>query len=74
MKYVTKIKLAAIHQWCDAQDKSTEFMIASMIAMCKMDHDAVMAYLQLGDKEHERLRKDVNEIVDFFAQFEELET
>lgn len=68
MKYITKLKLAAIHQLCDAEDKSTEFMIQYMQDTCQVDHDCVMNYLMLSNEEHLRLWKELNEFIDFFER------
>lgn len=71
MKYLTKLKLAAVHQWCDAEDKSTEFMIQYMQDTCKVDLDCVMAYLSLPEKETSRLINEVNEFLNWFIVFED---
>lgn len=73
MKYITKLKLAAIHQLCDVEDKSTEFMIQFMIDTVKVDHDTVMAYLALPPEEINKIRSDVNEFLEFFEQFADME-
>jgi len=70
MKYITKLKLAAMHQWCDSEDKSTEYTIQFMQDMCKVDHDTVMKYFLLGDKEHHQLFK---EVMSFCGLFDKLE-
>jgi len=51
MKYITKLKLAAVHQYADAMDKSTEWMLQFMQDSCNVDLDCVMNYFQLTDKE-----------------------
>lgn len=61
MKHITKLKLAAVHQLCDVEDKSTEYMIQYMQDVCKVDHDCVMNYLQLSNSEHEKLFNQVND-------------
>ncbi len=71
MKYITKLKLAAIQQWCDVEEKSTEFMIQFMQDACKVDHDAVMSYLQLPGKEREGLIRELNEFLNWFTVFED---
>ena len=63
MKYITKLKLAAVHQLCDEEDKSTEYMIQYMQDTCKVDYNAVMNYLMLPEPVKATLRKDINEIV-----------
>jgi hypothetical protein len=45
MKKQTKEKLAEAKQYCDDNEKSTEFMIQYMQDFAGVDHDAVMAYL-----------------------------
>jgi hypothetical protein len=71
MHYMTKLKLAAVHQWCDVEDKSTEFMIQFMQDACKVDHDCVMNYLSLPAKEHSKLFKELNDFLNWFTVFEE---
>jgi hypothetical protein len=73
MKYITKLKLAAIQQWCDVEEKSTEFMIQFMQDACKVDHDAVMSYLQLPGKERERLVNELNDFLHWFDVFEDID-
>jgi hypothetical protein len=80
MKHMTKLKLAAVQhklaavqQWCDVEEKSTEFMIQFMQDACKVDHDCVMSYLTLPGKERERLIKEVNDFLQWFIVFENLE-
>ena len=70
MQYITKLKLAAVHQICDAEDKSTEFMIQYMQDVCKVQHDTVMNYLLLDETEHAKLFKDV---MSFCAMFDTIE-
>jgi hypothetical protein len=70
MKYITKLKLAAVHQLCDADDRSTEFMIQYMQDVCKVSHDTVESYLLLPHKEHKKLFK---EVMDFASMFEILD-
>ena len=71
MKYITKLKLAAVHQLCDVEDKSTEYMIQYMQDTCKVSHDCVMNYLMLDSKEKDNLRQNVNEFLEFFEVFAE---
>lgn len=71
MKYTTKLKLAAIQQWCDVEEKSTEFMIQFMQDACNIDHDVVMNYLQLSGKERERLVNELNDFLHWFDVFED---
>jgi hypothetical protein len=70
MKYTTKLKLAAIQQWCDVEDKSTEFMIQFMQDACKVDHGTVMNFLRLPDKERDNLMSELNDFLDWFIIFE----
>jgi len=70
MRYITKLKLAAIHQLCDAEDRSTEFTIQYMQDMCKVSHDTVMNYLALPLKERKKLFKEVNDFTEMFASME----
>lgn len=70
MQYITKLKLSAIHQLCDAEDRSTEFMIQYMQDICKVSHDTVMDYFALPQKERNKLRKDVNSFTEMMASFE----
>jgi hypothetical protein len=70
MKYITKLKLAAMHQLCDAEDRSTEFMIQYLQDMCKVSFDTVMNYLQLPQHELNTLRREVNGFMEMFEPFE----
>lgn len=62
MKYITKLKLAAIHLYCDVNNKSTEYMIQFMQDSCKVDLDCVMNYFRLKNTEHLQLFKELNEL------------
>lgn len=64
MKHITKLKLAAIHQLCDTKDKSTEFMMQFMQDTCNVDHDCVLNYLMLPQKEKVRIYKELNELLE----------
>ncbi len=68
MKFITKLKLAAIHQLCDAEDKSTEFMIEYMMDVCEVDHDYVMKYLKLPESEKRSLFRIVNNFLEMFEK------
>ena len=46
MKESTKIKLEEAYQWCDDNDKSTEFMIEYLQDVCNVSLDCVMNFLQ----------------------------
>lgn len=72
MKYITKLKLAAIHQLCDVEDKSTEYMLQFMQDTCKVDLDCVLAYMQLSDEEHKRLFNEVNNFTELFIILDEM--
>jgi len=45
MKDATKQKLAIAQQYCDEEDKSTEFMLAYMQDLAGVDLDCVLGYL-----------------------------
>jgi hypothetical protein len=62
MKTITKLRLAAVHQICNAQDKSSEYMLQLMQDSCKVDLDGCISYMNLEKQEHERLHKEVNEL------------
>lgn len=66
MQYITKLKLATSHQWCDMEDKSTEFMIQFLQDSCNVDLDTVLSYMNLGQKEHNKLRNELNGFLEFF--------
>lgn len=70
MKYITKLKLAAVHQYADAMDKSTEWMLQFMQDSCNVDLDCVMNYLQLPDKEKEDLIKELKSFMEVMVQLE----
>lgn len=70
MKYITKLKLAAMHQWCDIEDKSTEYTIQFLQDMCKVDNDCVVAYFNLPQTELVQLRMDVNSFTELMEKFE----
>lgn len=70
MKYITKLKLAAIHLVCDEEDRSTEYMIQYMQDMCKVDHDCVMNYLAISEDDKDIL---FAELLDFYSMFENKE-
>jgi len=72
MTYLTKLKLASIHQVCDAQDKSTEFMIQYMQDTCKLPLECVMAYMELSTEKKQQLFKDLNGLVEIMIQFEQI--
>ena len=45
MKELTKNKLLAAWQYCDDEDKSTEFMIQFMMDNAKVDMDCVVNFM-----------------------------
>ena len=45
MKELTRNKLLAAWQYCDDEDKSTEFMIQSMMDNAKVDMDCVVNFM-----------------------------
>ena len=67
MQYITKLKLASIHQLMDAQNKSTEYMIQYMQDVCKVDNNCVMTYMRLSTEVKQQLIKEVNEFLEFFT-------
>ena len=73
MKYITKLKLAAAHQLCDVEDKSTEYMLQLMQDTCKVDLDTCVKYMELDPIEHSKLFKELNQltkvIIDIEAKF-----
>jgi len=46
MKELTKNKLLAAWQYCDDEDKSTEFMIQFMMDNAKVDMDCVVNFIE----------------------------
>ncbi len=67
MKYITKLKLAAVHQLCDHEDKSTEYMYQLMQDTCKVDIDTVNNYMI--NENHSKLFKELNELIDVFVNW-----
>jgi hypothetical protein len=66
MKYITKLKLAAVHQICTNQDHSTEFTLQYMQDTCNVDLDCVLNYMSLDNKEHSKLFEEVKEFCSLF--------
>jgi hypothetical protein len=62
MQHITKLKLAAVHQLCDVEDKSTEFMYQLMQDICKVDIDTVNNYMT--NEDHVKLFKEVNDLTE----------
>jgi hypothetical protein len=52
MKPATKEKLRDAQQYCDNNDKSTEFMLEYMQDVANVDLDCVLNYLQNNLKSH----------------------
>ena len=71
MKYITKLKLAAAQQLCDAYDKSTEFTLQYMQDVCKVDLDCVLKYFELPQKEKKKLFEDLNSFTDTMVNIEQ---
>ena len=46
MKEETMQKLKEAQEWCEEEDKSTEFMIEYMKYCANVDHDCVINYLE----------------------------
>lgn len=70
MQYITKLKLAAIHQLCDVEDVSTERMYQYMQDSLKVDIDCINAYMSLGDEQHQVLFREVNEFTEVIINIE----
>lgn len=66
MQYITKLKLAAVEQLCDAEERSTEYMLQLMQDTCKVTLDCTLAYLKITSKEKEKLFKEVVEFAELF--------
>jgi hypothetical protein len=62
MQYITKLKLAAVHQLCDVEDKSTEYMYQLMQDTVKVDIDTVNNYMI--NEDHSKLFKQLNDLVE----------
>lgn len=71
MQYITKLKLAAIHQWCICQDKSTEYMLQLMQDTCGVDLDTCVSYMSFY-REHKKLFQDVNQLTSVMIKLEEI--
>jgi hypothetical protein len=71
MKQITKLKLATINQWCKAEEKSFEYVLQVMQDMVKVEHhDAVRFFTELRN-EHEKLEKEVNDLLEIVIQLED---
>lgn len=70
MNYINKIKLASVHQLCNKEGKSTEYMLQVMQDTCKVDLDTCIAYINLGSKEHSKLFKELNSLIEVVLSIE----
>jgi hypothetical protein len=60
MKELTRNKLLAAWQYCDDEDKSTEFMIQFMMDNAKVDMDCVINFIKkTTDKERDEWLKNI---------------
>jgi len=66
MRYITKLKLATVHQLCDAEDKSTEYMFQFMQDTCNVDLEVCINYMKLGQETHLQLFKEVIQMAELF--------
>jgi len=64
------MKLAAVHQLCDAEDKSTEYTLQLMQDSCKVSLDTCIAYFKL-ENEHKTLFKELNELTALIVELSE---
>jgi hypothetical protein len=71
MRYITKLKLAAVHQLCDVEDKSTEYMLQFMQDTCDVDLDCCISYMNLSENEHSELFNEVLMINEVFIKLNE---
>lgn len=63
MKPLTKLKLAAVHQLCDAEDRSTEYTLQLMQDTCNVSLNTCVSYMNLGGEEHGKLWEELNDFV-----------
>jgi uncharacterized protein YerC len=70
MQHITKLKLAAVHQLCDAEDKSTEYMYQLMQDVCKVDIDTINSYMTREN--HTKLFKELNELIEIILKVEKV--
>ena len=71
MKYITKLKLAAVHQLCDVEDKSTEYMLQLMQDVCNIDLDCCIKYLEIDEGQQGRLFRELNELTEVMIKLGE---
>jgi hypothetical protein len=69
MQHITKLKLAAVHQICNVEDKSDEYMYQFMQDTCKVNLDTVINYMT--KENHEKLFKELNELLELTLKIEE---
>lgn len=69
MQHITKLKLAAVHQFCESEDKSYEYMYALMQTTCKADFDTINNYMV--NENHKNLFKEVNELVELILKIKD---
>lgn len=62
MKNITKLKIAAVHQFCDVNDKSTEYTYQLIMDIVRVDMDTVNNYMTKED--HKKLFNEINDFVD----------
>ena len=71
MKYITQLKLAAVHQLCDAEDKSTEYMLQLMQDSCGVGLDCCISYLEFETETHFKLFRELNELTELMIKLVE---
>ena len=67
MKHIKKLKLAAVHQLCNAEGKSTGYMLQLMQDACNVKLDACIQFIQLPTKTHQELFNEVNELLEVLS-------
>lgn len=72
MQHLTKLKLAAIHQICDVEDKSSEYMLQLMQDVCKVDLDTCTRYLLLPKEEKTKLFAELNSLTEVMMHLENM--
>lgn len=61
MKKITKLKLVEAWNWCDSEDKSTEFMFQYMADTAGVDYDVAVGFVVDTDlEERQKLSKELN--------------
>lgn len=71
MLHKTKLKLAAAHQHCLSEEKSTEYTLQYLQDMCNVDLDCVLAYMELDEKIHKMLFEEVNTVLNTVIKIED---